>query len=248
MKHIRRTIRIRKYNLKINKINFLPFNRFKVRLKKEIVSMGKEKFKFNITKKSFINPSKWDDLINQKNLKLIDLRNNYEIEIGKFKKAINPKTKTFREFPKRFDDLGINKNDNIAMYCTGGIRCEKATNYLSNKGYKNIFQLDGGIINYFEYKKNSKKTTNWKGECFVFDKRVSITPKLDKGKYAQCYGCRHPISSKDMKSNKYLKGVSCPKCYDHRTDQQKKNSITRQMQIEKAELNNLNHTFKKIKY
>ena len=119
------------------------------------------------------------------------------------------------------------------MYCTGGIRCEKATNYLNSQGYKNIFQLDGGILNYFEYKKNSKKTTNWKGECFVFDNRVSITQRLNKGKYEQCYGCRHPISSKDMKSNKYLKGVSCPKCYDYRTDQQKKNSITVKSKLKK---------------
>ena len=247
MKNVRKIFKIRKYNLKINKIKFLPFNKYKIRLKNEIVSLGKGNIKVNRNnKKSFIEPKKWEELISQKDLILIDLRNDYEIEIGKFKKATNLLTKNFREFPKKFSEMRLNKSDKIAMYCTGGIRCEKASNYLSTKGYKNIFQLDGGIINYFEYKKNLKKDAHWKGECFVFDNRVSITSQLSKGKYEQCYGCRHPISSKDMKSKNYLKGVFCPKCHSNRTEQQKANSLTRQNQIIEAEYNNLEHPFKKV--
>ncbi len=234
IKLIRKLLKIRKINIKINKNDFLPFNRIKVRLKKEIVSLGQGYFDVNKKTGNFISPSKWDKLIIKKNLKLIDTRNIYEIEIGKFKTALNPMTQNFREFPKKFERLEIDKSDQIAMYCTGGIRCEKASAYLKSKGYKNIFQLQGGIINYLKYHKQKETNGLWDGECFVFDNRVTINKKLIKGKYVQCYGCRRPLSKRDLKSKYYSKGVTCGYCYFERTDKQKKSSMSRQVQIEKS--------------
>ncbi len=233
IKLIRKILRIRKLDIKISLVENNPFNRLKVRLKKEIVSLGKGYLDVNKKTGKFISPSEWDELIISNDIKLIDTRNIYEIEIGKFKKAINPMTNNFREFPSKFEHLKISKNQKIAMYCTGGIRCEKASAYLKTKGYKNIFQLDGGIINYIKHHKKNKTNKLWNGECFVFDNRVTINKNLTKGEYVQCYGCSQPLSKKDLKSKFYIKGVTCGFCYLERTDQQKRNSMTRQIQIEK---------------
>ena len=247
LSYIKKLLNIKKLEIKINKVNFLPFNRIKIRIKNEIVSLGKEINSFNNKNDFFIEPSDWNNFIIQNDVKLIDLRNIYEIEIGKFKRAINPKTNTFREFPKNFKNMNLNKNDKIAMYCTGGIRCEKASKYLFQEGYKKIFQLKGGILNYLDYTKNSNTKSLWTGDCFVFDDRVTVNTKLEKGKYDQCHGCRYPISENDIQSHKYIRGVACPKCYDHRSEKQKQNSLNRQNQIEAAERKGKSHPFKKIK-
>ena len=246
VKFIKRQLKIRKLDIKKNNTNFLPFNKMKVRLKKEIVSLGVGNFKSKNFQGKYIHPSGWDDIIFDKDTKVIDVRNMYEIKIGKFKNSINPLTNTFREFPKKINKLNLSKKDKIAMYCTGGIRCEKASAYLKNQGYRNIYQLEGGILNYLRYKININKSSQWKGHCFVFDDRVAINNKLSKSKYLQCYGCRRPIKEKDTLSKYYIKGVSCHQCFNSRSHEQKNRSLIRQKQIDLAEVKKINHPFKKI--
>ncbi len=245
---IKQIIKIRKINLKINSNNYLPFNRLKIRLKKEIVTLGKGKINVNKSKGILVSPKDWDDIISNKDFKIIDTRNNFEIKIGSFKNAINPETNSFREFPEKFNKLNIDKKSKIAMFCTGGIRCEKASSYLKENGYKNIFQLNGGIINYLIYKKNRNlnKKSSWNGECFVFDDRVAIDRDLASGKYVQCYGCRGALTKKDTESKYYKKGVHCPHCFSLRTVKQKIRSETRQKQIDLNKKNNVNDNFQKI--
>ncbi|MFL2899951.1 MAG: rhodanese-related sulfurtransferase [Candidatus Pelagibacterales bacterium] len=245
IKHLKKVLRIRKLSLKISENQFLPFYRLKIKLKKEIVTLGKSLiYPEKLTGKN-IHPKDWDKIVNDNSYFLIDTRNTYEIGIGSFKNSINPKTKSFREFPKFIKKAKIDKKQKIAMFCTGGIRCEKASSFLLQNGYKNVFQLDGGILNYLEFKRNKSRQT-WTGECFVFDNRVSVNKKLMKGSYDQCYGCRRPITKEDQKSKYYKKGVSCPNCYYNRSIIQKHNSLTRQKQIDIAEMNNEFHSFKKI--
>ena len=232
MKLIKKLLKIRKLDLKINEVDFLPFNRIKVRLKKEIVSLGKGNINVQKLKGELIEPSEWNQILEDKNTEVIDVRNLFEIKIGKFKRAINPNTNSFREFPKMIKKMNLKKNKRIAMYCTGGIRCEKASSYLKMEGYKNVVQLSGGILNYLEYTKNKKSNSLWNGECFVFDNRVAVNKYLKKGKYIQCYGCRRPITKQETKSELYAKGVSCPYCFYERSNSQKKNSLMRQKQIE----------------
>ena len=242
---IKKVINIRKLEIKINDSENIPFNRMKVRLKKEIVTLGKGDFNIEKLHGEKIHPKNWDNVIKNKNTILIDVRNKFEIKIGKFKKAINPNTESFRDFPKFVDKLKVKKNTKIAMYCTGGIRCEKANAYLKTKGYKNILQLKGGIIEYLKYNSDNKKSSLWNGECFVFDNRVAINKNLTKGKYIQCFGCRRPITKKDTLSVKYIKGVSCAYCYDKRSVVQKNRSRVRQSQIEEAKKNNRYNVFLK---
>ena len=242
IKFLKKILKIKKIEIKKNTTKFIPFNKMKVRLKREIVSLGQGYFDIYKKNGNFIYPSEWDKLIIKKNVKLIDIRNNYEIQIGKFKSSLNPLTRNFREFPKEFEKLKIDKKENIAVYCTGGIRCEKASAYLKKEGYKNIYQLKGGIINYLAYKKEKKTDSLWDGECFVFDNRVTINKELTKGKYVQCFGCRRPLTKKDTESKYYTKGVTCGYCYFERTEKQKKSSMSRQFQIDK------NGKYSKTKY
>ncbi len=241
LKHI---LKIRKLNLKKNYTDFLPFNKIKVRLKKEIVSLGKSNIKGSTG--NFIEPVEWDEFIKKEKMVLIDLRNKYEIAIGKFKNAINPNTNSFREFPKKFLKMKFSKNNKIGIYCTGGIRCEKAAKYLSSSGFNNIYQLKGGILNYLECTKKNYKKSKWTGECFVFDNRVTVDNKLNKGNYIQCYGCRRPLKISETKLKSYIKGRSCKYCIKTRSNSQKKRSATRQFQIDKAEKKGVSHPFKKI--
>ena len=242
---IRKILKIKKLSIKISQNKFIPFYRLKIRLKKEIVTIGDKTIKPEKITGRHIDPKKWDKIIENNKYLIIDTRNYYEVSIGSFKNAINPKTNSFREFPKFIKKLNIKKNQPIAMFCTGGIRCEKASSYLLKNGYKNIYQLDGGILNYLEIKKN-EKNTSWKGECFVFDNRVAVNNKLNKGSYEQCYGCRHPITKKDMKLKSYIKGVTCKYCINIKTKIKIQSSSTRQYQIDIAEKNNKKHSFKKI--
>ena len=232
LKFIKKLLKIRKLDPKINEVDFLPFNRIKVRLKKEIVSLGKGNINVQKLKGDLIEPSEWNLILEDKNTEVIDIRNSFEIKIGKFKYAINLNTNSFREFPKMLKKMNLKKNKRIAMYCTGGIRCEKASSYLKMEGYKNVVQLSGGILNYLAYTNNEDSYSLWKGECFVFDNRVAVNKSLKKGTYIQCYGCRRPITKKETKSELYVKGVSCPYCFYERSDYQKKNSLMRQKQIE----------------
>ncbi len=233
IKYIKSKLKVKKINLKINEINFIPFNRLKIRLKKEIVSLGQGDLNVKKTRAKIIHPDEWDKTISDEDFKIIDTRNMFEIEIGSFKNSINPNTKSFREFPSKFKKLNIDKKSKIAMFCTGGIRCEKASIFLKNNGFKNVYQLDGGIINYLNHiRQKNIKNSGWWGDCFVFDGRVTINKKLKKGEYIQCYGCRRPIRKKDTKSKKYKKGVHCPYCISERSEIQKQRSTDRQKQIE----------------
>ena len=243
---IKKELKIRKLNFKINQNSFLPFSRIKVRLKKEIVSLGKGDLKIDKQNAQFVSPADWNKVVSNKKTIVIDVRNQFEIDIGKFKNSLNPKTDSFRDFPKQLEKMKINKDSKIAMYCTGGIRCEKASVFMKIHGYKNIVQLDGGIINYLDYKKKHKSVSIWKGECFVFDERITINENLLKGKYLQCYGCRRPITKRDTLSVKYKKGVCCSYCFNERSETQKKRSFSRQKQIDMAYKKNSFHTHKKI--
>ena len=243
VKYVKSILGIRKLTMNASDIEFLPFNRMKVRLKKEIISLGINKNNFNYKKNKYVDPIKWKHILNDKNVKVVDVRNNYEISIGKFKFALDPKTNNFREFPKKFKKMGISKNDKVAMYCTGGIRCEKASAYLRSNGFNNIYQLKGGILSYLQ---KVKKDNLWHGECFVFDERVSVNKFLSKGQYLQCYGCRRAISDEDTKSKHYKKGIQCAHCYNTRSDEQKKRSKIRQTQIDIAIKDNLPTPFRKV--
>ena len=227
-------------SINLSKNKFQPFHKPKIKIKKEVVPMG-----LNILPKSknknHVDPIKWNKLIKNKNTFVLDARKPFEYEVGSFKKAVNPKVKNFREFPKYLNKL--NKKKPIAMFCTGGIRCEKASVYLNQKGFKNVFQLKGGILNYL--KKTNKKDSLWRGECFVFDNRVSVKHNLKVGSYLICSGCRNPISLKDKKSNKYEEGVSCSRCYDTLSSSQKTRFRMRQKQIILAQKVGRKHIFQK---
>ena len=224
-------------NFAINK--FQVFHRGKVKIKKEVVPMGLKITKRNT--KHHIEPSKWNKLIANKKTILIDARKPFEFNVGTFKGAINPEINNFREFPKYLKKL--DKNQKIAMFCTGGIRCEKASVYLDKKGFKNVYQLKGGIINYL--KKVNKNKSFWNGECYVFDNRISLKHGLDTGTYVMCSGCRKPVSFKDKKSNRYEEGVSCPNCHDSLTTSQKERFRMRQKQINLAKKLGKKHIFQK---
>ena len=206
---------------------FLPFLKSKIKIKSEVVPIN-DKYDFNKKiKKNYLTPFQWNKFLDKKNNKIIDARKPFEYEVGTFKKAINPNTKNFREFKNYLS--GIKKKDHIGMFCTGGIRCEKASNYLYKKGFKNVYMLKGGIINYFN--KIKPRNSMWKGDCFVFDNRVTIKKDTKPGTYGICNACRMPISNKEMKSTKYKIGLSCPKCYDNLTDEQIKRFTVRHKQI-----------------
>jgi UPF0176 protein len=224
----------------LSKSNFQPFHKPKVKIKKEVVPMGL-KITPRVKKDNHLTPTKWNNLIKNKNTLVLDARKPFEHEVGTFKKAVNPKVKHFREFPKYLNKL--DKKKPVAMFCTGGIRCEKASVYLNQKGFKNVFQLKGGILNYL--KKTNKKNSLWKGECFVFDNRVSVKHNLSVGSYSICSGCRNPISLNGKKSKKYEKGVSCPRCYDTLTNTQKSRFRMRQKQIMLAKKAGRKHIFQK---
>ena len=218
------------YDCKYSYSKFMPFFRLKVRNKKEIVTLrSKDVDTENITGKK-IKPEEWNDFISDKETILIDVRNNFEVEMGTFKNSINPNTKSFTEFKNYIKkNLDADKNKKIAMFCTGGIRCEKISSYMIKKGFKDVNQLHGGILSYLE--KTTNKNSLWNGECFVFDNRVSVKNELKDGTYELCHACRYPLSQHQLKSKKYIKGVSCPNCYGKITESKKKSLIDRNKQI-----------------
>jgi len=202
--------------------------------------MGQKNISPNKNSGLRVGPDEWDKLITDKNTVLIDTRNNYESKIGTFKGSILVNSSNFTEFPKwvKKNEKKI-KNRKVAMFCTGGVRCEKASSFLRKNGYKNIFQLEGGIISYFQKTKNKNK--KWVGECFVFDERVSIKENLSKGNYDQCFACRSPINDNDKNSSMFKKGVSCPNCYEITTIKKKKGFEERNRQISLAKKKVIKH-------
>lgn len=207
-----------------------PFLRMKVKLKKEIVTMGRPGIDPNQCVGRYASPEQWNTLVDDPECLVIDTRNDYEVEIGTFQGAINPNTTSFREFPEWVEkNLDPSKHKKVAMFCTGGIRCEKSTSLLVSMGFEDVWHLQGGILNYLE--KTPVEQTRWDGECFVFDSRVSVDHDLEKGSYDQCYACRFPIDDAQKASDLYLPGVSCPRCHDAHSDQQKQRFTERQKQI-----------------
>ena len=224
-----------------SKSSFQPFHKPKVKIKKEIVPMNLTLNPKERNLNTHLDPKEWNKLIKKKDTHIIDTRKPFEYEVGTFKKSINPNINNFRDFPKYLKKL--KKNKPIAMFCTGGIRCEKTSVFLKKKGFKNIYQLNGGILNYLQ--KMKKEESLWKGECFVFDNRISLKHGLKSGTFKMCSGCRKPISPKDRKSKKYEEGVSCPSCYDNLTTEQKSRFRMRQSQIYKAKKSGQKHIFQK---
>jgi UPF0176 protein len=218
----------------------MPFLRMKVKLKKEIVTMGVPETDPAQLNGQRIDAKDWNALISDPEVLLVDTRNQYEYGIGSFKHAISPETETFREFPAYVDQhLTPHKHKKIAMFCTGGIRCEKSTNYLLKQGFENVFHLNGGILKYLEEVPENESL--WEGECFVFDGRVSVNQNLQEGEYQQCFACRRPVSVEDMQSEHYVEGVSCPHCIDTVSDQDRARFIERQRQITLAKSRNQQH-------
>ena len=210
-----------------------PFHRMKVKLKKEIVTMGVPGIDPNRVVGTYVEPKNWNALIDDPEVLLIDTRNDYEYGIGTFRGAIDPHTTTFREFPAWVrEHLDPSRHKKVAMFCTGGIRCEKASAFMLQEGFEEVYHLQGGILKYLE--EVPEQDSAWEGECFVFDNRVAVDHHLEKGHYDQCYGCRHPITEEDKKSDKYVKGVCCPGCFDQLTDDQKVRFAERQKQVELA--------------
>ncbi|MFT5172286.1 MAG: UPF0176 protein [Gammaproteobacteria bacterium] len=217
-----------------------PFHRIKIKLKKEIVTMGIPDTDPNELHGTRVDAKQWNDLITDPSVLVIDTRNEYEHGIGTFTNAISPRTETFREFPAYVNEqLDAEKHRKIAMFCTGGIRCEKATNYLMKQGFAHVYHLDGGILKYLETVNPDESL--WRGECFVFDERVAVDENLEQGNYTQCFACRRPLSESDRKSADYQAGISCPHCIGKVSDDKKNRLAERQRQIHLARTRNEQH-------
>jgi len=211
----------------------MPFARTKVKLKQEIVSMGVPGIDPNHVVGTYVEPRDWNALINDPDVTLVDTRNDYEYDVGTFRGAINPHTTTFREFPEYVrDHLDPKRHRKVAMFCTGGIRCEKSTAYLKEQGFDEVYHLKGGVLKYLE--DVPEEDSAWQGECFVFDERVTVDHQLNRGHYDQCHACRRPISEQDKRSDKYVRGESCPHCHDSRSDEQRERYREREKQVELA--------------
>lgn len=212
----------------------MPFYRLKVRLKKEIVTLGVPGVDPTKEVGTYVDPSDWNTLIADPDVVCIDTRNDYEVDIGTFKGAINPHTPTFGEFPSWFEESsGAFEGKKIAMFCTGGIRCEKATSYLKHRGFEDVFHLKGGILKYLE--NVPEDDSQWEGACFVFDDRVAVEHGLREGDYELCRACRMPLSAGDRQSPHYVEGVCCAHCVDKRTDDQRVRYAERHAQVKMAE-------------
>ena len=211
----------------------MPFYRMKIRLKKEIVTLGVPGVDPNKKVGTYVTPEEWNALISNPDVVLVDTRNGYEYDIGTFRGAIDPNTTTFREFPAYVSqNLDPAKHKKVAMFCTGGIRCEKASSFMLEQGFEEVYHLQGGILKYLE--NIPQEESLWEGECFVFDQRVAVGHGLVVGVHDQCHACRHPVSPEEMTSPKYQVGVSCPHCFDTLTDEKRARAAERQKQTELA--------------
>ncbi|PHS68534.1 MAG: hypothetical protein COB23_09200 [Methylophaga sp.] len=226
--------RLTKLSYKESFTDNMPFLRSRVKLKKEIVTMGIEGIDPKHIVGTYVKPADWNALISDPEVLLVDTRNDYEVQVGTFKNAINPVTDSFREFPdyvkQHFDP---EKHKKIAMFCTGGIRCEKSTAYMKEQGFEEVYHLEGGILKYLE--EVNEQDTLWQGECFVFDERVTVNHQLEKGHYDQCNACRMPITADDKLNKKYQHGISCPHCFDKTTPAQKARYAEREKQMALAQ-------------
>ena len=211
-----------------------PFYRTKVKLKKEIVTLGVEGIDPRRVVGTYVEPKDWNALISDPEVVVIDTRNDYEVEIGTFKGAVNPHTESFREFPDYVkNNLDPAKHKKVAMFCTGGIRCEKSTAYLKEQGFDEVYHLHGGILKYLE--EVPEEDSLWQGECFVFDNRVTVDHRLQPGHYQLCSACRAPLSQDDLQSPHYEHGVSCPHCHDRQTPEQRRRYAEREHQLQLAQ-------------
>lgn len=238
--HIRRYPGFQDLEHKESAASEQPFYRMKVRLKKEIVTIGLPDVDPNETVGTYVSPQEWNDVISDPDTVVIDTRNDYEIKIGTFKNAVNPQTESFRAFPDYVEkNLDPAKNKKVAMFCTGGIRCEKASAYMKKLGFEEVYHLKGGILKYLEEMPQEKSM--WEGECFVFDQRVAVKHGLEEGSYILCPSCRHPVGAADLQSPKYIEGIACPNCHDSLSDERKARSAERQKQIALAEARGEQH-------
>lgn len=222
--HIRQVVGTAGLELKFSRASAQPFHRMKVRIKQEIVTMGEPNIDPIEGTGQYVTPEEWNTLIQEPGTIIIDTRNDYEVAVGSFPGAINPSTRSFREFPQWFlahreHLLDGGTPPKVAMFCTGGIRCEKSTAYLRSLGVENVFHLQGGILRYLEI--IPEEASLWQGECFVFDERVTVGPGLQPGTHVLCRACRRPVSPADRTSSHYEPGVSCPACYAERTESQR---------------------------
>ena len=230
---LKRDSRLQDLDHKESYDDVIPFYRAKVKLKKEIVTMGVEGIDPNRKVGTHVEPGDWNALISDPEVLLIDTRNRYEVEIGTFANAVDPQTETFREFPDYVkNNLDPSRHRKIAMFCTGGIRCEKSTAYLKEQGFDEVYHLKGGILKYLEEVPESESL--WRGECFVFDNRVAVNHQLEKGNYDQCHACRLPITEADKRRPEYEKGVSCPHCFGQKSRVQTERFREREKQIQLA--------------
>ncbi len=217
-----------------------PFYRMKVKLKKEIVTLGVAGVSPTKQVGTYVAATDWNALISDPEVLLIDTRNGYEVDIGTFKGAIDPKTTTFREFPQYIaEHFDKTKHKKVAMFCTGGIRCEKASSYMMDQGFEEVFHLQGGILKYLETVPESESL--WQGECFVFDQRVAVKHNLAVGEFDQCYACRHPLSPAEMRSDLYSAGLSCPYCFNKLSADKRARLQERQKQVQLAKQRGLSH-------
>lgn len=217
-----------------------PFLRTRVRLKKEIVTIGDETVDPNKMVGTYVKPEDWNAIISDPDVVVIDTRNDYEYEIGTFKGAIDPKTKTFREFPKYVrENYDPKTTKKVAMFCTGGIRCEKASSFMLKEGFETVYHLDGGILKYLETVPQEESL--WQGECFVFDNRVAVGHGVTLTDTILCHACRAPLLPEDREHPHYEEGISCPKCHDTQTEANRERARERQKQITLAKARGINH-------
>jgi UPF0176 protein len=217
-----------------------PFHRMKVRLKREIVTMGVTDINPSTMAGKYVKPEEWNQLLDDPDVVVVDVRNDYEVEIGTFKGAVNPNTKSFADLPEWVrQETKLQNKPKVAMFCTGGIRCEKSTAFLRKQGFEEVYHLEGGILKYLETVPESE--SRWEGECFVFDERVSVGHGLESGTYDLCRACRRPISQEDKLSEFFVLGVSCPSCYYAKSDEKKQSCTERQRQVELASRRNQLH-------
>ncbi|MCW8125099.1 rhodanese-related sulfurtransferase [Microbulbifer halophilus] len=230
---LRRDPRLATLDCKESYTDIAPFRRSKVKLKREIVTMGVEGIDPRRSVGTYVRPEDWNALISDPEVLLIDTRNDYEVQVGSFRNALNPTTESFREFPQYVrDNLDPARHKKVAMFCTGGIRCEKSTAYLKEQGFDEVYHLQGGILKYLE--EVPKEETLWDGECFVFDDRVTVNHDLERGNYDQCNACRMPVTKEEKQSPLFEQGVSCPHCYDRVSDADRARFREREKQIQLA--------------
>jgi UPF0176 protein len=238
--HIREDPRFADLNPRTAESTRSTFYRLRIITRPEIVTLGDASINPNKAVGQYVNPEEWNALIRDPNVRVIDTRNEYEVKVGTFKGAENPHTDTFRQWPEYVEkELGSDKKQKIAMFCTGGIRCEKASSHLLENGFDEVYHLKGGILNYLET--IPPEESDWDGECFIFDNRVSVTHGLKDGETKLCYGCRWPLSDEDLESEKYEYGISCPRCFDSLNDAKRKSLQERHKQLKLAEERNVPH-------